>query len=235
MIVRDEEAVLPRCLDSAMAHVDEIIVVDTGSVDATPCIARDAGATVYHRDWRNFGSNRSELLTLARSSADYLLLLDADDELLTLTRDPCELAYNFQIVTPGVAPYLQPRLISTAIDWRYEGVTHEYLTSDELPIPGAGKTGGSLRHNCDGSRWPRKLQEDAALLEAEYEQDPFNVRTVFYLANTYRDLGRYDEALSFYHLRVHLAGWQAEVEAAAEQARRIAAADYRPIVLPSAA
>ena len=46
MIVRDEESTLQRCLESARPFIDEIVVVDTGSTDATPRIARAAGARV---------------------------------------------------------------------------------------------------------------------------------------------------------------------------------------------
>jgi len=48
MIVKDEENFLPTCLESAKDHVDEIIVVDTGSTDRTVEIATKYNAKVYH-------------------------------------------------------------------------------------------------------------------------------------------------------------------------------------------
>ena len=51
MIVKDEAAVLGRCLESAAGVVDEIVVVDTGSVDDTRAIAAAHGAQVYEFPW----------------------------------------------------------------------------------------------------------------------------------------------------------------------------------------
>ena len=51
MIVRDEEQMLPRCLAAVAPAVDEIVVVDTGSTDATVEIARSFGARVIERPW----------------------------------------------------------------------------------------------------------------------------------------------------------------------------------------
>ena len=47
MIVKNEEAHLPRCLGSVRDLAQELVVVDTGSTDRTRQIARDLGATVY--------------------------------------------------------------------------------------------------------------------------------------------------------------------------------------------
>src|SRR4051794_39725016 len=82
MIVRDEAAVVERCLESVRPLVDTWLVVDTGSTDATPELVgtslADLPGELVHRPWRDFGTNRSALLELARGRADYLLLLDAD-------------------------------------------------------------------------------------------------------------------------------------------------------------
>ncbi len=51
MIARDEERMLPGCLDSVKGLVDEVVLVDTGSRDATREIAEGRGARVYARDW----------------------------------------------------------------------------------------------------------------------------------------------------------------------------------------
>lgn len=51
MIVKDEADHLPRCLASLQGNVDEIVVVDTGSVDDTTAIAKDFDARLLHFDW----------------------------------------------------------------------------------------------------------------------------------------------------------------------------------------
>jgi glycosyltransferase involved in cell wall biosynthesis len=78
MIVRDEARALERCLASARAWVDGIVVVDTGSIDATVEIARRHGARVAHFAWiDDFAAARNA--ALAASDADWRLVLDGDE------------------------------------------------------------------------------------------------------------------------------------------------------------
>lgn len=78
MIVRDEAANLPRCLESVRGLFDEIIVVDTGSTDGTRDIARDFGAQVFDSAWRDdFAASRN--VALDHATGDYAFWLDADD------------------------------------------------------------------------------------------------------------------------------------------------------------
>ena len=81
MIVRDEEEMLPRCLAAARDAVDEIVVVDTGSTDATVEIARSFGARVIEREWTgSFAEARNASFEAA--TGDWLLYLDADEVLV---------------------------------------------------------------------------------------------------------------------------------------------------------
>lgn len=78
MIVRDEEQLLPQCLERVRPAVDEIIVVDTGSKDRTVEIARDFGARVLHHEWNDdFSEPRN--VSLAAATGDWVLVLDADE------------------------------------------------------------------------------------------------------------------------------------------------------------
>jgi GT2 family glycosyltransferase len=78
MIVRDEETNLPHCLESVRGIFDEIVVVDTGSVDRTAEIARSFGARVFDFVWvDDFAAARNA--ALARATGDYAFWLDADD------------------------------------------------------------------------------------------------------------------------------------------------------------
>ncbi|RED57597.1 glycosyltransferase family 2 protein [Cohnella lupini] len=90
MIVKNEEAVLNRCLQSISALVDEIIVVDTGSSDATKAIALKFTNHVYDFVWINdFSAARNEALKYA--TGRFILTLDADEYMdeanLSLLRD----------------------------------------------------------------------------------------------------------------------------------------------------
>jgi len=78
MIVKDEEASLPRCLDSVKRVVDEIIIADTGSKDKSASIAKAAGAKVIQVAWNNdFSAARNAAIQAAKG--DWILVLDADE------------------------------------------------------------------------------------------------------------------------------------------------------------
>lgn len=80
-IVRDEEATLASCLRSVRDVADELVVLDTGSRDRTPDIAREWGARVEQFQWCNdFAAARNESLKYA--SGDWILVLDADEVLV---------------------------------------------------------------------------------------------------------------------------------------------------------
>lgn len=79
LIVKDEEANLARCLASLAGVVDEIVVADTGSSDATVAIAESHGAKVIEVGWEDdFAKARNA--ALAASSGDWILSIDADEE-----------------------------------------------------------------------------------------------------------------------------------------------------------
>ena len=81
MIVRDEEQMLGRCLAAAAPAVDEIVIVDTGSTDATVEIARAFGARVHRQPWTgSFAQARNAAIEMA--TGDWLLHLDADEVLV---------------------------------------------------------------------------------------------------------------------------------------------------------
>lgn len=83
MIVKNEAATLSKCLTSVENVVDEMVVLDTGSSDRTPEIARAHGAKVHHFQWCNdFSAARNASLKYV--SGDWILVLDADE---TLTQD----------------------------------------------------------------------------------------------------------------------------------------------------
>ena len=80
MIVKNEEDVLERCLNSVRELVDEIIIVDTGSEDGTKQTAERFTDQIYDFQWGDdFAAARN--FSFARASGDYLMWMDADDVL----------------------------------------------------------------------------------------------------------------------------------------------------------
>lgn len=78
MIVKNEALGLETALEKLKPYFDEIIVVDTGSSDRTPAIAREAGAKVFHFKWGNDFS-RARNFSLAKASGSWIFVLDADE------------------------------------------------------------------------------------------------------------------------------------------------------------
>ena len=89
MIVRDEAERLEACLRSVQGFVDEMVVVDTGSSDATIAIAERLGASVHRIDWPgDFAPARNQALQWV--SGDWVLVLDADEQLRPEAREPLQ-------------------------------------------------------------------------------------------------------------------------------------------------
>ncbi|WP_254848761.1 tetratricopeptide repeat-containing glycosyltransferase family 2 protein [Paenibacillus odorifer] len=85
MIVKNESEKLGRCLESVRSIVDEIVVVDTGSVDDTKKIASAYGARVFDFQWVNdFSAARN--FALEQCEGDWILVLDADDRIIKASR-----------------------------------------------------------------------------------------------------------------------------------------------------
>jgi glycosyltransferase involved in cell wall biosynthesis len=78
IITLNEEANIVRTLESVKAIADEIILVDSGSTDATVDLARARGAKVFAEAWKGFAAQKNS--ALAKATCDWILSLDADEE-----------------------------------------------------------------------------------------------------------------------------------------------------------
>jgi tetratricopeptide (TPR) repeat protein len=80
LIAKNEESMLPGCLESVRGVVDDVVLVDTGSTDRTMELARAAGAAVLERPWDDdFSAPRN--LAVRHARGDWVLMLDADERL----------------------------------------------------------------------------------------------------------------------------------------------------------
>ncbi|MBK8012724.1 MAG: glycosyltransferase [Deltaproteobacteria bacterium] len=141
MIAKDEAVNLPRCLDSVRGVVDEMIVIDTGSTDATVEIAQKYGARVESAVWTgDFSAARNA--ALAHATGDWILVLDADEALASASRgrlrkvlskteaDGLQIRIR-NLSAPGelVAHVDMPltRVFRNVPEHRFEGVIHEQI------------------------------------------------------------------------------------------------------------
>ncbi len=219
MIVKNESKVIERCLQSVKPLIDYWVIVDTGSNDHTQEIVlefmKDIPGELYERPWVNFAFNRNEALELAKDKAEYVLFIDADDELEIdpgfilpeLYHDGYYLKINY-----GGSSYYRPQIVRTDLDWRWGGVVHEaifsYQASHTSQLDGVVYriVGGG-----DRSSDPKKFEKDAQLLEQALEIDPTSTRNAFYLAQSYHDAQNLSKALASYERRVAMGGWDQEV------------------------
>jgi tetratricopeptide (TPR) repeat protein len=223
MIVKNEAAVIRRCLDSVRPLIDAWCVVDTGSSDGTQEIVRaalgDLPGALHERPWRDFGHNRTEALDLARPLADYALLIDADEELVLPT--------GYRLPPLGAGAYLtlhrsgrstmsfyRIQLVKCSLPWRYVGVLHEVITCDaahEEAKLGEIECVGHFDGARNQGEARAKYAHDAEVLERALRDEPDNARYVFYLAQSYRDAGELEAAFATYRRRAQMGGWGEEV------------------------
>jgi len=215
MIVKNEAAVIARCLEAVKPLVSAWVVVDTGSTDGTREIVRevmkDIPGELVDRPWKNFGHNRTEALELARGRGDYSLVLDADDvvelapglELPPLDLDSYKVGIRY-----GAISYDRVQLLRNDRSWRYEGVIHEHPASDTAKTQGK-LAGVTYVIHRDGARAkdPHRFKHDAELLEGALVEEPQNTRYAFYLAQSYRDAELFEKALAAYEHRATMGGW----------------------------
>ncbi len=220
MIVKNESAVIRRCLESIIPFIDYWVIVDTGSTDGTQEIIRDYLSVIpgelYERPWKNFGYNRSEAFDLAKGKGDYILFMDADDMLEykrgyqfpTLHAD----CYHMRRGTKNVS-YLKSQLVKGNLPWRWIGVTHEYLSCD---IPFSSEFLPDVFYlSCGGGASafdPQKFHKNIQLLEQGLKDEPHNTRYAFYLAESYRDAGDRLKAVECYQKHIAMPyTWDEEV------------------------
>jgi glycosyltransferase involved in cell wall biosynthesis len=204
LIVRDEQAVLGECLKSLHGLADEIIVVDTGSADASIEIARAHGAEVLELPWcadfsaaRNFG--------LDRVRGEWVLYIDADERVRPVSRERLETrladagVLGLRVLlhpVVGSTPYYEYRLWRNDPRIRFRGVMHERVV--DAIHRAAAQDGRSVED------WPElvldhvgyegdqrhKHVRDLPLLETQLQREPDNVYNWRHLYRVLSGLGR---------------------------------------------
>jgi glycosyltransferase involved in cell wall biosynthesis len=230
-IVKDEAAVIARCLDSVSPLVDYVLIVDTGSKDNTRGIVAEWMARncvpgqVIEREWRDFSHNRNEALAALREVAevDYALTIDADEYLVfepgfdpVAFKRALPAADAYQVMTwHGDHRYRRMQIFSNRLPFRYKDVLHSYLVAPDGARV-AVADGFHDQYTYDGARAknPRKFLDNAEILERELAKarDPADVaRYTFYLAQSYRDAGLPEKARDAFIRRAGMGLWQEEV------------------------
>jgi glycosyltransferase involved in cell wall biosynthesis len=209
MIVKNEEDTLARCLASIHNVVDEIIVVDTGSVDQTKKIAGQFTKNIYDFKWiDNFSAARNYSFQFA--TKDYTMWLDADDILDERNREllqqlkvklnksvnsvTMEYLVNPQNEDSSFCKLRRNRLVKTNCKFKWKGSVHEYLD-----------VFGPIYHS-DICIHHRKLKNESTLRNLLiYEKQLQNgevltPRDLFYYANELYLHNSIKKAIDYYNL-----------------------------------
>jgi glycosyltransferase involved in cell wall biosynthesis len=203
MIVRNEAARIERALASVLPHVDEALVLDTGSTDATVALAKAAGARVEHFEWiDDFAAARNAALDAA--GADWHVVLDADEWLA----DGADVLAGLRHQAPtfvgavridslddsgGTAQQVSSwisRVLPGSV--RYAGRVHEQ-PQHALPVQRLAVTLGHDGYTKEALA--AKAGRNRRLLEQEVAAHPADAYAWYQLGKDHDVYGRYAEAL----------------------------------------
>lgn len=193
LIVKNEEAMLARCLES-VKEADEIIVCDTGSTDATVEIAKQFTDKVYTDFVWNDSFADARNHAKSKATGDFILSIDADEYLHDFSKvreavERNETALEVTLIGASDGQEHQfPRLFKNLPDLHWEGAIH-----NRLNVMPSGKCdvkityGSSPAHINDPDRTLRILEN-----EVKKAGTP---REMYYLAKEYASRKRYSEAI----------------------------------------
>ena len=232
MIVKNEGHIIAQNLEKLTGkfNFNYWVISDTGSTDNTieliTTFFKNKGipGELYQDEWKGFGHNRTVALAHAFGKTDYLLIFDADDEILgeiKLPLDTMELdSYRLVFGNANTYSYERPLIVSNHKKWRFVGVLHEYL--DTL-VEGEPHTTATIVGNYSvlsgrtGNRSadPNKYYKDALVLEKAYAEEvqangKLVERYCFYCANSYFDCGQFENAAIWYKKVLEHKGWDQE-------------------------
>jgi tetratricopeptide (TPR) repeat protein len=229
-MIKNEEKIIRRCIDSVKNVCDAFCINDTVSTDRTVEIVNEyilelekenLPCKLYQDKWQDFGNNRTISYNNTTKYCDelgwdpestYGILLDADMKLVVLpVFNKEQLTQNgYKIIqSNGHLDYHNTRFVRLNGSWKCVGVTHEYWDGPDLGT--LNKDVVYINDVGDGGCKDDKFQRDMRLLMKGIEEDPTNGRYHFYLAQTCKDLGKFSEAIKLYKKRIALGGWDEEI------------------------
>lgn len=233
-MVKNESKIIKRCLESVENTVDAFCILDTGSTDNTVEIVEEFLKTrrgcVTVEPWKNFGYNRSVSFDNAQryvrdvlkwnTDTTYGLLLDADMMFVGNIKNYAldKVGYSVMQIN-GCLEYSNIRVIRLDFPWKCVGVTHEYWDGPNNGV--LSKEICYINDKNDGGCKHDKYERDCILLEKGLESEPNNPRYMFYLAQTYNDMGKFSDAVKWYKKRYEYGGWFEEMYISAYKISKI--------------
>jgi glycosyltransferase involved in cell wall biosynthesis len=205
IMAKNEQEMLPRCLESIKDWVDEIILVDTGSTDKTVEIAKEYGAKVYHHEWQNdFSLHRNQ--TIKYATGDWIFIIDCDEEVVSdmasfkkrLTRIPPQvsgLTVTVSEISGGepTTSWLGVRFFRKTSGVHYKNAVHNKAVYDG----GCAATNIQMNHygySLSPEKMEKKRNRTEELLIQRLQDNPDDVIVYYYLTQMKIGQKDYDEA-----------------------------------------
>lgn len=224
LIVKNEENTLGRCLDSIRDHVDEIVVVDTGSRDGTRDVARRYTTRLFEFPWRyDFAAARQ--FSFDRATGDWVFWLDADDVVHnpagirpSIAEAPGDVNCFYWKYRAGrdeygnaTCEFWRERCVRNNYSFRWVGRVHEVLVPRSRAVVRRDEHVIVEHHREVGSphRNPRRNLE---ILQREYASSRGRPapRLLHCLGSEYADLGQFDLAIEYLRRYVRISQWREE-------------------------
>jgi glycosyltransferase involved in cell wall biosynthesis len=221
MIVKNEELYLRDCLESVKDIINQIILVDTGSTDATIDIAREYKADIYHFKWcDDFAAARQE--SIKHAKCDWIFWLDADErlrpasipEIKKLTcREEKAVLYNVLIynkINKGTDVQIScsPRLFNNFKGIYFIGKIHEQLAPSLKAVHGVERESNiiidHLGYDLEDKQRYRRIKMNRFLLLKMVKQHPRNADAHYSLAQHYALTLQPEAALKHYKIALQL-------------------------------
>lgn len=202
MLTKNEQKNVVRALDSARDLFDKVLIHDTGSTDETVaevsrwCSANGVPFRIEENvPFEGFGVNRQRLLDDAHGEADYILLMDADEEFIFHEEDQQRRpplftdCYNFHY--EGPLDYVQPRLLYSNFKWEWDDVkSHAALGARDGRNPiGCDMESPLIRHHGDvRASSSTRYQRDVDNLTEDIEAGREVARSLFMRGKAYEGM-----------------------------------------------
>ena len=228
MIVKDEAATIEKTLASIKPFLDRWIILDTGSTDDTrERVARameGVPGAIHEAPFIDFATTRNHALDLCGDETEFILWLDADDDVAFgthlrafLQREQGQTGIDreaYYVRVEASIRFDSARVFRSRAGWRFKGVVHEVLCHPNRQPPLHRVPNVLIRHvptKVSAERSRQRWERDVTLLARALQQNPSDARSAFYLAQTYAWLGRNQEAEAALKRRIAMGGWYEEV------------------------
>jgi tetratricopeptide (TPR) repeat protein len=232
MIVKNEAALLGRCLASIRPAADQIVVVDTGSTDTTVEIARSFGAEIVTAEWKNdFAAARN--VSLAHARCAWVLWLDADDvvpaesvpKIAELKKE--KPGRVFGLIVRNERPnntgteFVQARMFPNRPEIRFERRVHEQMMPSALCLGLVMEQRDAvIEHHgyADHETLKRKARRNIALMLEDYDVAAPDPVTAVEIADSHLLIEEWGEATQWYTAVLRIPGVERTMPAIASQA-----------------